>query len=190
MAGSCWWVRAGRPGLHRLRKNSEWAAKWPKLGDGKPLANPRGSFLGHPGAIHFSRFLKNRVFPQPVQPRHQTSPKSRGLQALRYAFSSAIVPHFAFIRRCLASEQNKPYYPHLPDETILNSRSCRSAAVLSRVAEAESCALPCLPQSAIPAPLGIFRQAGRDSVCNLARQPADGAPSLEKGEIHGNNQTR
>jgi len=55
-------------GLHRLRKNSEWTAKGRNLGDVKPSTNPRGSFLGRPGTICFSHFLRNRVFPQPVQP--------------------------------------------------------------------------------------------------------------------------
>gem|GEM_PF-4211113 len=55
-------------GLNRLRKNSKWKAKERNLGDANPSTNPCGSFLGHPGAIHFSRFLRNRVFPQPVKP--------------------------------------------------------------------------------------------------------------------------
>jgi hypothetical protein len=59
-----------------------------------------------------------------------------------------------------------------------------------RVAEADTWDLPCLPQSAFPAPLGIFRQSGRDSVCNFARQLADRASSPEKGETNGSNQNR
>ncbi|HWG20616.1 MAG TPA: hypothetical protein VG225_08800 [Terracidiphilus sp.] len=55
-------------GLNRLRKNSEWKAKGQNLGDTKPSNKPRESFLGHSGAIHFSRFLRNRVFPQPLKP--------------------------------------------------------------------------------------------------------------------------
>jgi hypothetical protein len=38
------------------------------LGDIKPSPKYYGSFVGHPDAIIFSHFLKNRVFPQPVQP--------------------------------------------------------------------------------------------------------------------------
>ncbi len=36
-----------------------------------------------------------------------------------------------------------------------------------RVVEADTCDLPCLPQSAFPAPLRIFRQAGRDPSVTL-----------------------
>jgi hypothetical protein len=61
-----------------------------------------------------------------------------------------------------------------------------AAAVLTRVAEADTWSLPCLPQSAFPAPLGIFRQAGRDSSVIL-HGSLQMEPSLEKGEIHGYN---
>ena len=54
--------------LNRLRKNSEGMAKGRNLGDVKPSASPCGSLLEHPGAIRFSHFLGNRVFPQPVKP--------------------------------------------------------------------------------------------------------------------------
>ena len=43
-----------------------------KIRDAKPSANLRGSFLGHPGAFHFLCVLKNRLFPQAVQPCRKT----------------------------------------------------------------------------------------------------------------------
>jgi len=50
---------------------------------------------------------------------------------------------------------------------MLHSRNFRSAAVPVRVTEADARSLPCLPQSAFSVPLGIFRQAGRDSSVTL-----------------------
>ncbi len=59
-SGSVW--KTFPQGLNRLRKNSEWTAKGRDLEDAKPSTNPRGSFLGHPGAVHFSRFFEKSSF--------------------------------------------------------------------------------------------------------------------------------
>jgi hypothetical protein len=48
-----------KQGLNRLRKNSEWMVKGPKLGDSKSLPDPSRSFLGLPGAICFCHFPQN-----------------------------------------------------------------------------------------------------------------------------------
>jgi hypothetical protein len=55
-----------RTRVYSLRKKSEWRAKEQNSEDAKPSANLRGSFLGHPGALHFLCVLKNRLFPQAV----------------------------------------------------------------------------------------------------------------------------
>jgi hypothetical protein len=80
----------------------------------------------------------------------------------------------------IAGEQNKAYCPAVSNGTILNSRSCRSAVVLSRVAEADVWDQPCLPQSAFPAPLRVFRQAGRDSSVTLHGSLQIERPPLKK----------
>ncbi len=54
-------------------KNSECMAKGRNLRDGKQSVKPRGSFLGHPGAIHFSPLPRNLVFPQPSQATAQAT---------------------------------------------------------------------------------------------------------------------
>jgi hypothetical protein len=53
--------------LNRLLKNSMSTVEGGRIGDGKPSSASYGSFLGHPDAIDFSRFRKDRVFQQPVK---------------------------------------------------------------------------------------------------------------------------
>jgi hypothetical protein len=51
----------------------------------------------------------------------------------------------------------------MPDETILIPGAGLQRLLWNRVVEADTRDQPCLPQSAIDAPLRVFRQAGRDS---------------------------
>jgi hypothetical protein len=66
-------VQTAQLQISRLLKNSMSTVEGGRIGDGKPSSASYGSFLGHPGAIDFSRFRICRVFQQPVRALFEAS---------------------------------------------------------------------------------------------------------------------